>query len=116
MSARCAIWCDAYGVSNRRGGSEGAAPPDRVATVVERLARHRLRPVHLATAAELTERDLPLLALVDAAAVRRDSPLVLWRRADLVHEPLRGWEEQRLAAAAPPARRGEDVMRRVGLA
>jgi poly(A) polymerase len=97
--------------------------------VLERLVRHHLRPMHLAGAGELSgraryrfywdlgadTRDLLLLALVDAAAVRGDSPFVVWPRARLIQDLLRGWEVQRQASAAPPLVRGEDVMARFGL-
>jgi hypothetical protein len=61
-------------------------------------------------------RDLLLLALVDAAAVRGQSPLAIWPRAALIHDLLRGWERERRTAAVPPLLHGEDVMTRFGLA
>ncbi|HXH82363.1 MAG TPA: tRNA nucleotidyltransferase, partial [Candidatus Tectomicrobia bacterium] len=61
-------------------------------------------------------RDLLLLALVDAAAVTGVSPLVTWRRDALARDLLAGWSEEQAALAAPPLVRGEDVMRRFGLA
>jgi poly(A) polymerase len=104
--------------------------PERVTALLERLVRHHLRPMHLAQAGEVTRRaryrfyrdlgpdtrDLLLLSLVDAAAVTGASPLVVWRRAPLIRDLLSGWPEADSAAAAPPLLRGEDVMRRYGLA
>jgi hypothetical protein len=103
--------------------------PERAIAVVERLVRHHLRPMHLAAAGAITARaryrfyrdlredtrDLLLLVLVDAAAVTGVSPVTTWRRALVVRELMRGWAEQRAAAAAPPLVRGQDVMARFGL-
>lgn len=99
---------------------------------LERLVRHHLRPMHLGQVAEVTRRaryrffrdladearDLLLLALADAAAVRGDSPLDVWRGpgSQLVADLLRGWEEDRIQVAAPALVRGEDVMAAFGLA
>jgi hypothetical protein len=82
--------------------------------------------MHLGQVAEITRRaryrffrdlgdeacDLLLLALADAAAVRGDSPLAVWRgpAGRLVADLLSGWREDRIQAAAPPLVRGEDVM------
>jgi putative nucleotidyltransferase with HDIG domain len=99
------------------------------ARAVERLVRYHLRPMHLAAARRVTPRalyrfyrdlredtrDLLLLVLVDAAAVRGDSPRSIWRRAELIRELLRGWEEQPTGIDAPPLLRGTDVMERFGL-
>ena len=98
---------------------------------LERLVRHHLRPMHLGQVAEVTRRaryrffrdlgdearDLLLLALADAAAVRGDSPLDVWRGpgSQLVADLLRGWEEDRIQVAAPALVRGEDVMAAFGL-
>lgn len=104
--------------------------PGGVTEVVARLVRQHLRPMHLAAAGEPTDRaryrfyrelglearDLLLLAVADAAAVRGESPLSAWARADLVRRLLGGWVAQQRAAAAPPLLRGEDVMDRFGLA
>lgn len=104
--------------------------PERVTAVVERLVRHHLRPMHLGAAGEVTARaryrfyrdlgqetrDLVLLALVDGAAVRGQSPFAVWPHAALLRDLLGGWAETQEAAAAPPLLRGDDVMARYGLA
>lgn len=98
--------------------------PARATGLLARLVRHHLRPMHLASAGEVTRRarhrlyrdlgddcrDLLLLALVDAAAVTGASPLALWPRAHLVRDLLGGWPEEEAARAAPPLLRGGDVM------
>jgi hypothetical protein len=87
--------------------------------------------MHLGQVAEITRRaryrffrdlgaearDLLLLTLADAAAVRGESPLDIWRGPGgrLVADLLRGWEEDRVQAAAPPFVRGEDVMAAFGI-
>jgi putative nucleotidyltransferase with HDIG domain len=104
--------------------------PGAVIAVLERLVRHHLRPMHLGAAGAVTDRaryrfyrdlgpdarDLLLLVLADAAAVRGESLHRSWRRATLVRDLLRGWQQQRDSAAAPPLLRGGDVMARLGLA
>ncbi|MGH7324027.1 MAG: HD domain-containing protein [Candidatus Rokuibacteriota bacterium] len=121
---------DVRGAARVRDIGERLRLPGAVTDALERLVRHHLRPMHLAGAGALTDRaryrfyrdlgpetrDLLLLALVDAAAVRGDSPLAIWPRAALIRDLLRGWEVQRQAAAAPPLVRGQDVMARFGLA
>lgn len=103
----------------------------RAARVIEKLVRHHLRPMHLAQAGEVTRRaryrffrdleseaqDLLLLTLADAAAARGISPLRIWRGPGgaLVRDLMRGWEDDRAIAAAPPILRGEDVMEAFGL-
>lgn len=103
----------------------------RAVDALERLVRHHLRPMHLGQVVEVTRRaryrffrdlgeearDLLLLALADAAAVRGDSPLDVWRGPGgrLVADLLRGWEEDRVQVAAPPLLRGEDVMAAFGI-
>lgn len=103
--------------------------PGTVCAALERLVRHHLRPMHLGEAGVVTARaryrlyrdlgaetrDLLLLALVDAAAVRGQSPVTLWPRATLIRDLLAGWAVQQRAAAEPPLVRGEDVMARYGL-
>jgi putative nucleotidyltransferase with HDIG domain len=100
--------------------------PGRAVDTLERLVRHHLRPMHLGQVAPVTRRaryrffrdlgddarDLLLLALADAAAVRGDSPIAVWRGPGgrLVADLLGGWREDRIQAAVPPLVRGEDVM------
>jgi putative nucleotidyltransferase with HDIG domain len=120
---------DVLGAARARAIGERLRLPERAIAVVERLVRHHLRPMHLAAAGAITARaryrfyrdlredtrDLLLLVLVDAAAVTGVSPVTTWRRALVVRELMRGWAEQRAAAAAPPLVRGQDVMARFGL-
>jgi len=44
-----------------------------------------------------------------------ESPRSIWRRASLIRDLLRGWEEQHVGADPPPLLRGEDIMERFGL-
>lgn len=120
---------DVLGAARARAIGQRLRLPERAIAVVERLVRHHLRPMHLASAARITPRaryrfyrdlredtrDLLLLVLVDAAAVTGASPVATWRRSTVVRELMRGWAEQREASAAPPLVRGEDVMTRFGL-
>jgi poly(A) polymerase len=120
---------DVIGAARARAIGERLKLPERAIAVVERLVRHHLRPMHLASAAAITSRaryrfyrdlredtrDLLLLVLVDAAAVTGASPVTTWRRAPLVRELMHGWAEQRAVTAAPPLVRGEDVMARFRL-
>jgi putative nucleotidyltransferase with HDIG domain len=120
---------DVLGAARARAIGERLRLPARATTVLERLVRHHLRPMHLASAGELTPRaryrffrdvgaetrDLLLLVLADGAAVDGSSPFRHWRRATLVRDLLAGWEEQRVTAAAEPLVRGDDVMARFGL-
>lgn len=120
---------DVIGAERAQAIGERLRLPARVTGLLARLVRHHLRPMHLASAGEVTRRarhrlyrdlgedcrDLLLLALVDAAAVRGASPLALWPRAHLVRDLLGGWPEEDAARAAPPLLRGEDVMARFAL-
>jgi putative nucleotidyltransferase with HDIG domain len=120
---------DLIGAARARDFGERWRLPERAVTLLERLVRHHLRPMHLAQAGEVTRRaryrfyrdlgpdtrDLLLLSLVDAAAVTGASPLAVWRRAGLVRDLLGGWREADRAAAAPPLLRGQDVMTRYAL-
>jgi len=118
------------GAARARVIGERLKLPARARGVLERLVRHHLRPMHMSAAGRLTPRaryrffrdlredtrDLLLLALVDGAAVRGESPRSVWRRASLIRDLLRGFEEtQHVGADAPPLLRGEDVMERFGL-
>ncbi len=103
----------------------------RAGLVLARLVRHHLRPMHLAAAGSVTRRarhrffrdlgddarDLLLLALADAAAVRGDSPLEVWAApgGEVVRALMAGMAEERALAAEPPVLRGEDVMAAFGL-
>jgi putative nucleotidyltransferase with HDIG domain len=120
---------DVIGAGRARAIGERWRLPARAVASLERLVRHHLRPMHLAQAGEVTRgarqrfyrdlgadtRDLLLLSLVDAAAVTGASPLLVWRRAALLHDLLRGWPEAERVAAAPPLLRGQDVMARFDL-
>lgn len=120
---------DVQGAERARAVGDRLRLPGAVTERLARLVRHHLRPMHLAAAGALTPRarwrfyrdlgpdtrDLLLLALVDAAAVRGVSPLRLWPRAHLLRALLAGWSEQARAAEAPPLVRGHDVMARYGL-
>jgi len=120
---------DLIGAERVRDIGERLRFPAAVTGLVERLVRHHLRPMHLASAPTVTPRaryrfyrdlgpdtrDLLLLVLVDAAAVRGEAPRRAWRRASLVRDLLAGWSEQQEIAAAPPLLRGDDVMRHFDL-
>jgi putative nucleotidyltransferase with HDIG domain len=120
---------DVIGAARARAIAARLRLPDRAGAVLERLVRHHLRPMHLGAAGALTPRaryrffrdlghetrDLLLLVLADASAVRGDSPLRLWPRMTLVRELLAGWEEQRESLRREPLVRGGDVMERFGL-
>jgi len=120
---------DTIGAGRVRVIGERLRLPARVTELLERLVRHHLRPMHLAQAGPLTRRaryrffrdlredsrDLLLLTIVDAAAVTGESPFRVWRRAGLVHELMRGWQEEQAVIAVPPLVRGGDVMERFGL-
>lgn len=120
---------DERGAVRARALGERLRLPGEAVATLEQLVRHHLRPMHLGGAGEITDRarwrfyrdlgadtrDLLLLALVDAAAVRGESPFAVWRRATLIRELLRGWALQRRAAAVEPLLRGDDVMARFGL-
>jgi putative nucleotidyltransferase with HDIG domain len=121
---------DTIGAARARTIAERLKLPSRAADILERLVRHHLRPMHLAQAGPLTRRaryrffrdlredtrDLLLLTIADAAAVTGASPFAVWRHAALVHELMRGWQEEQTVIAAPPLVRGDDVMARFGLA
>jgi poly(A) polymerase/tRNA nucleotidyltransferase (CCA-adding enzyme) len=98
----------------------------RVAAVLERLVRHHLRLMHLAVAGEVTRRaryrffrdlgadarDLLLLALADAAALRGDSPLAVWGGPEgrIVRELMAGHAEETAALSVPPLLDGRETM------
>jgi poly(A) polymerase/tRNA nucleotidyltransferase (CCA-adding enzyme) len=121
---------DVLGARRARTIGERLRLPERVSALLERLVRHHLRPMHLAQAGEITRRaryrfyrdladdtrDLLLLVLADSAAVTGVSPFAVWKQSTVVRELLRGLAVEEEEAAAPPLLRGEDVMRRFGLA
>ena len=104
----------------------------RAGAVVERLVAQHLRPMHLGNAGGITRRaryrffrdlgedarDLVLLALADASAVRGDLPMAVWSGpgGSILRELMRGAGEEERAAATPPLLRGGDVMAALGLA
>jgi poly(A) polymerase len=120
---------DVLGAARAQAIGERLRLPQRATAVLERLVRHHLRLMHLGAADALTPRaryrffrdlgnetrDLLLLVLADASAVRGESPLRLWPRMTLVRELLAGWEEQRESLRREPLIRGGDVMARFGL-
>lgn len=103
----------------------------RAGALLARLVRQHLRPMHLAQAGAVTRRarhrffrdlgdgarDLLLLALADAAAVRGEPPLAVWAgpRGGIVRTLMSGIAEEQALAAEPPLLRGEDVMAAFGL-
>jgi len=98
----------------------------RMAGVIERLVRHHLRPMHLAQSGGVSRRarfrffrdlgddarDLLLLAVADAAALRGDSPLEVWEGpgGGIVRELMAGYAEEAAALSAPPLLDGRDAM------
>jgi poly(A) polymerase/tRNA nucleotidyltransferase (CCA-adding enzyme) len=98
----------------------------RMAGVLERLVRHHLRPMHLAQSGAVSRRarfrffrdlgddarDLLLLALADAAALRGDSPLVVWNgpAGTIVRDLMAGHADEAAALSAPPLLDGRDAM------
>jgi putative nucleotidyltransferase with HDIG domain len=121
---------DVRGAERARAIGERLRLPGRAVSLVERLVRHHLRPMHLAQSGEITRRaryrlfrdlaedsrDLLLLVIADAAAVTGISPSLAWRRSWVVRELMAGWSEESAAVTAAPLLRGEDVMTRFGLA
>jgi putative nucleotidyltransferase with HDIG domain len=103
----------------------------RMAAVLERLVRHHLRPMHLTLAGGVSRRarfrffrdlgedarDLLLLALADAAALRGDSPLRVWAEpaGRTIRDLMAGHAEEAAALSSPPLLDGRDVMAAVGL-
>ena len=103
----------------------------RLASVLERLVRQHLRPMHLAMAGEVTRRaryrffrdlgddalDLLLLALADAAALRGDSPVSIWEGAGgrIVRELMAGYAEEARAMTSPPLLDGREAMEALGI-
>jgi len=121
---------DVKGAIRARQIGERLRLPERVTAVLERLVRHHLRPMHLAQSGEITPRarhrffrdlgddarDLLVLVLADAAAVRGESPATTWKRSWVVRDLLAEWPAQQVITRIAPLVRGEDVMRHFGLA
>jgi putative nucleotidyltransferase with HDIG domain len=122
---------DAVGADRALAVAQRLRLSARAARVLSRLVAHHLRPMHLGHAAELTRRarhrffrdladeaqDVLLLALADAAAVRGEPPLDVWRGPGgaLLRILLAGTGEEERAATAAPLLRGEEVMAAFGL-
>ncbi len=122
---------DAVGAAMAREIAQRLRLSSAATAVLERLVRQHLRPMHLAQVPAISRRaryrffrdlgsearDLLLLTLADAAAVRGVSPIAVWRgpNGQLVADLLLGWEEDRQQVAVPPLLRGEDVMAAFGL-
>jgi poly(A) polymerase len=120
---------DGLGAERVRAIGERLRLASSATRVLETLVRHHLRPMHLEQAGHVTRRaryrffrdlgdqsrDLLLLTLVDAAAVRGSSPFTVWRRSGLVRELMAGWEEDRASRTVSALLRGEDVMTTFGL-
>jgi putative nucleotidyltransferase with HDIG domain len=117
---------DVIGAERSRAIAERWRLSRRAVAVLGVLVAQHLRPMHLASAPEVTRRaryrffrdlagearDLLLLSLVDAAAVRGDSPIAVWAGAGggVVRDLMGALAEAAQAAASPPLLRGEDVM------
>ena len=103
----------------------------RLASVLERLVRHHLRPMHLAIGGEVTRRaryrlfrdleddalDLLLLSLADGAGLRGDSALEIWNGpgSRVLRELMAGHAEEAAALAAPPLLDGHEAMEALGI-
>lgn len=103
----------------------------RLASVLARLVRQHLRPMHLALAGGVTRRaryrffrdlgddalDLLLLTLADAAALRGDSPMSVWQGSGgfTVRELMAGHVEEARAISSPPLLDGHEAMEALGL-
>lgn len=122
---------DALGAVRAGSIAERLRLSGRMTGVVERLVRHHLRPMHLAQSGSMTRRarfrffrdlgedarDLLLLALADAAALRGDSPLDVWAgpHGRTVRELMAGHAEETATLAAPPLLDGRDAMEALAL-
>jgi putative nucleotidyltransferase with HDIG domain len=122
---------DVLGAHRVVGIAERLRLSGRMAAVLERLVRHHLRPMHLALSGGVSRharfrffrdlgddaRDLLLLALADAAALRGDSPLAVWDGPDgrVVRELMAGHADEIAALSAPPLLDGRDAMKALEL-
>jgi putative nucleotidyltransferase with HDIG domain len=103
----------------------------RARDVLARLVDQHLRPMHLAQAGEITRRaryrffrdlgndarELLLLSLADASAVRGDSPFHVWAgpAGDVLRTLMAGMVEEARATASAPLLGGDDVMQALGI-
>jgi putative nucleotidyltransferase with HDIG domain len=122
---------DRLGAERVRAIAERWRLSGRARTVLARLVDQHLRPMHLAQAGEITRRaryrffrdlgddgrDLLLLSLADASAVRGDPPLGVWagEAGDVLRSLMAGMAEEARATASPPLLRGHDVMQALGI-
>jgi putative nucleotidyltransferase with HDIG domain len=122
---------DVLGAERAREVAQRLRLSSRAADVLARLVAHHLRPMHLGHAIELTRRarhrffrdlgdearDLLLLALADAAAVRGEPPFAVWQGPGgaVLRALMAGVDEEERAATAAPLVRGEDVMAAFGV-
>jgi len=103
----------------------------RLTGVLERLVRHHLRPMHLAQSGAVSRRaryrffrdlgddarDLLLLALADAGALRGDSALAVWSGPGgrTVRALMAGHAEEAAALSAPALLDGREAMEALNL-
>lgn len=103
----------------------------RATDLLTRLVAQHLRPMHLAQAGGITRRaryrffrdlgddarDLLLLTLADAAAVRGDAPLEVWAgpAGEILRSLMAGMAEEARAAKDAPLLSGHDVMHALGI-
>lgn len=122
---------DALGAGRAVAIAERLRLSGRMTSVLERLVRHHLRPMHLAQSGGVSRRarfrffrdlgddarDLLLLALADAAALRGGSPLEVWSGpgGTIVRELMAGHAEEAAALAAAPLLDGRDAMEALDL-
>jgi len=122
---------DVIGAARAREIGERLRLSRRNVSVLERLVRHHLRPMHLAIAGEVTRRaryrffrdlgddalDLLLLALADSAALRGDSPLAIWEGTGgrVVRDLMTGHAEAAFVQAERPLLDGREAMALLGL-
>jgi len=122
---------DALGAQRVIAIAERLRLSGRMAGVLERLVRHHLRPMHLAQSGAVSRRaryrffrdlgddarDLLLLALADAAALRGDSPLAVWGSPEgrTVRELMAGHAEEAAALSTPALLDGRETMEALDL-
>jgi tRNA nucleotidyltransferase/poly(A) polymerase len=122
---------DAIGAERARGIADRLRLSARAGGLIARLVGQHLRPMHLAQSGGITRRaryrffrdlgddarDLMLLALADAAAVRGEAPLGVWAGAGgaILRSLMSGEGEAQQLAMSAPLLRGDDVMSALGL-